>query len=1184
MDFFLKRVRTKVSGDKQRYKEGEYDLDFTYITDRMIAMAFPGEGIESTYRNNIDEVAEVLKSKHGHNYMIYNLSERHYDYTKFDRKVMTWCGFPDHCPPSLALLFRIVHSIHTWTMNDERNVTVAHCKAGHGRTGTVICAYFLYTGLFDTMADACNYFGSQRSVNNWGVTGPSQLRYISYFDSILHGRRYPSRKWCLLSRVVMHHAPAFVQSNKPFVEVYKVDEGKDLLFSSERFGSDASGSTFTREEEVPGEAGVSLSFIVNVPVLADLLVVFLQKTHLGATEKVCHLVFHSGMVEGNTIVFKKFQIDKANKDVRFPPLFSLVFEFSPLGPQQQHEMNQRFFATCSPDAQKAEETLYKTIPEKRDGRGNYIADSGVTVAEKYKWARDLAVPHTGLLTEKGGFLYKRSHQDLKVWKRRWFALHPDELVWMNTPRDTRNENMVLPLASVVMVDVRPMDCGDNNLGLGTQSVLLLLTKRETYYITSDDEQDLSLWYLAVSHATSNAHGNKDGKKEGTVAPEAKVVCTLAQLRATPREGVLAGGSVASTPERHLSPPRAPVRASSASSLHPLPENRQYYCMVTCRGDGMEATDDRKVSSLVSGLTTQFCDSFTVPVFPGSTSLLVELYEQKKDEDAEESPKKPMLSQATHRTTTTRRALEQKGDFYRGTAVIPVAAIPSGENSPLSEQWYRLHCMCRKTVTHFPKQLSDLQMKRLDPSGAALRDSRPRPASDLDLSQQQSFCAESSQSGAGRIVSTTDHLVQKSLVTFANLRRFAGEREEAQVPGKVSTCMFCEDFSFDIRLGLHIRKVSSTEKWREEVLSSGSASEFRAAVEAAEKEAAAVGGSPYENVAANVEMKDVIQREVTLGPLTRTRCTVAVFGGDKARLGSARLLLVRSKGGARAVWLIDGSCRLYELPESGDRVEYCVSLADGETLLSAMTVGSRAAWISHTGGTVVLDTETLCPLANFSNRIKYFCSGRRSNGGDILVCGVQVVDDASSLIVWDARTYAHVAKRTLEEDAVSCLCQVGDYLWVGTQEGIISSYAMQTLIRGDSWKVGKGALVGIHYDAYNKFVWTSSSDGGQSCWSIEGKLLREVSSGGGRMDGPTFKVELNRHSYSNTQTSIWSAGGDSLTYTSSEDGTSCIVPCDSRPLDLAQDSESERVYMIGQLGSKRLEISLWEGKSNSEYNL
>lgn len=68
-------LRSAVSGTRNRYKEGAYDLDLTYITPRLIAMGFPSSGVEALYRNNIDTVARMLDEYHGPHYQIYNLSE-----------------------------------------------------------------------------------------------------------------------------------------------------------------------------------------------------------------------------------------------------------------------------------------------------------------------------------------------------------------------------------------------------------------------------------------------------------------------------------------------------------------------------------------------------------------------------------------------------------------------------------------------------------------------------------------------------------------------------------------------------------------------------------------------------------------------------------------------------------------------------------------------------------------------------------------------------------------------------------------------------------------------------------------------------------------------------------------------------------------------------------------------------
>lgn len=53
-------VRHLVSGNRSRYVDSEYDLDLTYITRRLIAMAFPGEDMlgpfSSIIRNDLRSV------------------------------------------------------------------------------------------------------------------------------------------------------------------------------------------------------------------------------------------------------------------------------------------------------------------------------------------------------------------------------------------------------------------------------------------------------------------------------------------------------------------------------------------------------------------------------------------------------------------------------------------------------------------------------------------------------------------------------------------------------------------------------------------------------------------------------------------------------------------------------------------------------------------------------------------------------------------------------------------------------------------------------------------------------------------------------------------------------------------------------------------------------------------------
>lgn len=46
-------IRTLVSGKKKRYVDRKYNLDLSYITPRLIAMAYPASGLETVFRNSI---------------------------------------------------------------------------------------------------------------------------------------------------------------------------------------------------------------------------------------------------------------------------------------------------------------------------------------------------------------------------------------------------------------------------------------------------------------------------------------------------------------------------------------------------------------------------------------------------------------------------------------------------------------------------------------------------------------------------------------------------------------------------------------------------------------------------------------------------------------------------------------------------------------------------------------------------------------------------------------------------------------------------------------------------------------------------------------------------------------------------------------------------------------------------
>lgn len=186
-------LRLTTSENKRRYREDGYDLDLTYITPNIIAMSFPSSGWLALYRNPIEEVARFFKAKHKGHFKIYNLcSERDYEYEYFDYSVTRFM-IDDHNVPTLYQLLDFVKDASRFLKRSEASVISVHCKGGKGRTGSMICAYLMYSARTDypTGEAARQYFASRRSDPRvgkkfQGVQTPSQCRFIDYWQEIIH--------------------------------------------------------------------------------------------------------------------------------------------------------------------------------------------------------------------------------------------------------------------------------------------------------------------------------------------------------------------------------------------------------------------------------------------------------------------------------------------------------------------------------------------------------------------------------------------------------------------------------------------------------------------------------------------------------------------------------------------------------------------------------------------------------------------------------------------------------------------------------------------------------------------------------------------------------------------------------------------------------------------------------------
>ena len=85
-----------------------FNLDLTYITNRIIACGFPAEGFEALFRNKKEDLRRFFNQHHAKMVKIYNLcAEKSYEYDQksVDPFSISRFPFPDHNVPPMKRVY-----------------------------------------------------------------------------------------------------------------------------------------------------------------------------------------------------------------------------------------------------------------------------------------------------------------------------------------------------------------------------------------------------------------------------------------------------------------------------------------------------------------------------------------------------------------------------------------------------------------------------------------------------------------------------------------------------------------------------------------------------------------------------------------------------------------------------------------------------------------------------------------------------------------------------------------------------------------------------------------------------------------------------------------------------------------------------------------------------------------------
>ncbi|XP_024846872.2 tensin-3 isoform X6 [Bos taurus] len=297
------------------------ELDLTYITERIIAVSFPAGCSEESYLHNLQEVTRMLRSKHGDNYLVLNLSEKRYDLTKLNPKILD-VGWPELHAPPLDKVCTICKAQEAWLNSDPQHVVVIHCRGGKGRIGVVISSYMHFTNVSASADQALDRFAMKKFYDDKlaALMQPSQKRYVQFLSGLLSGTVKMNASPLFLHFVILHGTPNFDSGGvcRPFLKLYQ-----------------AMQPVYTSGIYNVGPENQSRIYIAIEPaqlLKGDIMVKCYHKKYRSATRDVIfRLQFHTGAVQGYRLVFAKEDLDNASKDDRFPDngKIELVFSATP---------------------------------------------------------------------------------------------------------------------------------------------------------------------------------------------------------------------------------------------------------------------------------------------------------------------------------------------------------------------------------------------------------------------------------------------------------------------------------------------------------------------------------------------------------------------------------------------------------------------------------------------------------------------------------------------------------------------------------------------------------------------------------------------------------------------------------------------------------------------------------------
>jgi len=142
--------------------------------------------VHSLYRNPMCEVKRFFALHHKNGFRVYNACpELPYPDEPFESIGGHVVRFQiqDHTPPTMKQFIDFLRDVQEMLNENQSGTIAVHCRGGKGRTGSLCCAWLLFSRMCKHATEALGHFAEQRTDKGLvgkpkGVETPSQLRYV----------------------------------------------------------------------------------------------------------------------------------------------------------------------------------------------------------------------------------------------------------------------------------------------------------------------------------------------------------------------------------------------------------------------------------------------------------------------------------------------------------------------------------------------------------------------------------------------------------------------------------------------------------------------------------------------------------------------------------------------------------------------------------------------------------------------------------------------------------------------------------------------------------------------------------------------------------------------------------------------------------------------------------------------